>query len=190
MVTRAAESANREPAFSPFTTTSNGGPSASVTIALSCSVRSSPSSSMAAPHTVQKLPPAGTVAPHSGQVRSSIRSDQSEVRLRYAAASIVATALSGALAQAGVTHAVPRAGSLFGVAFLPEAPLSYAAAQTQEAWRYPAFFHAMLDAGVSLPPSVYEAWFLTAAHDDDALAAVLAALPGAARAAAEARPHD
>ncbi|GAB3151558.1 glutamate-1-semialdehyde 2,1-aminomutase [Microbacterium neimengense] len=104
-----------------------------------------------------------------------------------AAASAVATALSGALAQAGVTHVVPRAGSLFGVAFLPEAPLSYAAAQTQEAWRYPAFFHAMLDAGVSLPPSVYEAWFLTAAHDDDALAAVLAALPGAARAAAEAQ---
>lgn len=106
-----------------------------------------------------------------------------------AAASTVAAALSGALEQAGVTHAVPRAGSLFGVAFLPEAPLSYAAAQTQEAWRYPAFFHAMLDAGVSLPPSVYEAWFLTAAHDDDALAVVLAALPGAARAAAEARPQ-
>jgi len=106
-----------------------------------------------------------------------------------AAASAVATALSGALEQAGVTHAVPRAGSLFGVAFLPEAPLSYAAAQTQEAWRYPAFFHAMLDAGVSLPPSVYEAWFLTAAHDDDALAAVLAALPTAARAAAEATPQ-
>jgi glutamate-1-semialdehyde 2,1-aminomutase len=107
-----------------------------------------------------------------------------------AAASTVAAALSGALAQAGVTHTVPRAGSLFGVAFLAEAPLSYAAAQTQEAWRYPAFFHAMLDAGVSLPPSVYEAWFLTAAHDDDALAAVLAALPTAARAAAEATPRS
>lgn len=107
-----------------------------------------------------------------------------------AAASAIATALSGALELAGVTHAVPRAGSLFGVAFLPEAPPSYAAAQTQEAWRYPAFFHAMLDAGVSLPPSVYEAWFLTAAHDDDALATVLAALPQAARAAAEASARD
>lgn len=122
---------------------------------------------------------------------ATLRLATGEVYARVdAAASTVATALSGALAQAGVTHAVPRAGSLFGVAFLPEAPLSYAAAQTQEAWRYPAFFHAMLNAGVSLPPSVYEAWFLTAAHDDDALAAVLAALPGAARAAAEARPHD
>jgi glutamate-1-semialdehyde 2,1-aminomutase len=103
-----------------------------------------------------------------------------------AAASAIATALSGALEIAGVTHAVPRAGSLFGVAFLPEAPRSYAEALTQESWRYPAFFHAMLDAGISLPPSVFEAWFLTAAHDDDALAAVVGALPYAARAAASA----
>lgn len=105
-----------------------------------------------------------------------------------AAASVLATALSGALEVAGVTHAVPRAGSLFGVAFAAEAPRSYAQATAQEAWRYPAFFHAMLDAGVSLPPSVYEAWFLTAAHDDEALATVLEALPAAARAAAAPRP--
>lgn len=104
-----------------------------------------------------------------------------------AAASVVATALADALAAEGVVHAVPSAGSLFGVAFLPEAPRSYAHALTQEAWRYPAFFHAMLDAGVALPPSVYEAWFLTAAHDDDALAVITAALPGAARAAASAQ---
>ncbi|KAA9108277.1 glutamate-1-semialdehyde 2,1-aminomutase [Microbacterium rhizomatis] len=104
-----------------------------------------------------------------------------------AAASAVATALSGSLEIAGVTHAVPRAGSLFGVVFLPEAPDDYATALTQESWRYPPFFHAMLDAGVSLPPSVFEAWFLTAAHDEDALARVLAALPAAARAAAEAQ---
>jgi glutamate-1-semialdehyde 2,1-aminomutase len=44
----------------------------------------------------------------------------------------------------------------------------------------------MLDAGVSLPPSVFEAWFLTAAHDDVALDRVLEALPVAAKAAAEA----
>ncbi|KQR91616.1 MAG: glutamate-1-semialdehyde 2,1-aminomutase [Microbacterium ginsengisoli] len=104
-----------------------------------------------------------------------------------AAASVVATALADALAAEGVVHAVPSAGSLFGVAFLPKAPRSYAQALTQEAWRYPAFFHAMLDAGVALPPSVYEAWFLTAAHDDDALAVITAALPGAARAAASAQ---
>ncbi|WP_438354456.1 glutamate-1-semialdehyde 2,1-aminomutase [Microbacterium sp. CJ88] len=101
-----------------------------------------------------------------------------------AAASVVASALGDALTAAGVMHAIPRAGSLFGVAFLPEAPRDYATALTQESWRYAPFFHAMLDAGVSLPPSVFEAWFLTAAHDDAALEHIVAALPAAARAAA------
>jgi glutamate-1-semialdehyde 2,1-aminomutase len=49
---------------------------------------------------------------------------------------------------------------------------------------YAAFFHAMLDAGVYLPPSAYEAWFVGAAHDDAALEQVADALPAAARAAA------
>ncbi|MFS0734831.1 glutamate-1-semialdehyde 2,1-aminomutase [Microbacterium sp. 1P10UB] len=103
-----------------------------------------------------------------------------------AAASVVASALSDALTAAGVVHTVPRAGSLFGVAFSAEAPRDYAGALGQESWRYPPFFHAMLDAGVSLPPSVFEAWFLTAAHDDDALGRIVDALPAAARAAAQA----
>ncbi|QEW04461.1 glutamate-1-semialdehyde 2,1-aminomutase [Microbacterium lushaniae] len=103
-----------------------------------------------------------------------------------AAASAIADALSAALTAEGVVHAVPRAGSLFGVAFLPDAPRDYATALTQESWRYAPLFHAMLDAGVSLPPSVYEAWFLTAAHDDDAVSRVIEALPAAARAAASA----
>jgi glutamate-1-semialdehyde 2,1-aminomutase len=60
--------------------------------------------------------------------------------------------------------------------------------QAQDAFRYAPFFHAMLDAGVSLPPSVFEAWFVTAAHDDAAVNRVLEALPAAARAAASARP--
>jgi glutamate-1-semialdehyde 2,1-aminomutase len=42
----------------------------------------------------------------------------------------------------------------------------------------------MLDGGVYLPPSPYEAWFLSAAHDDEALGRIAAALPAAARAAA------
>ena len=49
--------------------------------------------------------------------------------------------------------------------------------RAQEAWRYRAFFHAMLDAGVYLPPSAFEAWFVSAAHDDAALDRVVAALP-------------
>jgi glutamate-1-semialdehyde 2,1-aminomutase len=44
----------------------------------------------------------------------------------------------------------------------------------------------MLDAGIYLPPSGYEAWFLSAAHDDTALDRISAALPAAGRAAAAA----
>ena len=103
-----------------------------------------------------------------------------------AAASVVSNALDAALTEAGVAHVVSHAGSLFSVAFREGAVRSYADAKDQEAWRYPAFFHAMLEAGVSLPPSVFEAWFLTAAHDEAALDRILAALPAAARAAAAA----
>ncbi|QIG41260.1 aminotransferase class III-fold pyridoxal phosphate-dependent enzyme [Microbacterium sp. 4R-513] len=105
-----------------------------------------------------------------------------------AAASVVSQALGDALTEAGVAHVISYAGSLFSVAFRDAPVRDYADARSQDAWRYPAFFHAMLDAGVSLPPSVFEAWFLTAAHDDAALARVIDALPVAARAAAAATP--
>ena len=60
------------------------------------------------------------------------------------------------------------------------------AAQTAVPGRYPAFFHAMLDAGVYLPPSAFEAWFVSAAHDDRAIDRIASALPLAAAAAARA----
>jgi len=61
-----------------------------------------------------------------------------------------------------------------------------AGAQAQGAWRYKPFFHAMLDAGVYLPPSAFECWFVSTAHDDGALSRIAEALPGAARAAVQA----
>ncbi len=47
----------------------------------------------------------------------------------------------------------------------------------------------MLDGGVYLPPSAFEAWFVSAAHDDAALDRIAAALPAAAAAAAAAMPE-
>ncbi|OEV23562.1 hypothetical protein AN220_23845, partial [Streptomyces nanshensis] len=64
----------------------------------------------------------------------------------------------------------------------------YAAAKRQESFRFTAFFHSMLAQGVYLPPSGFEAWFLSAAHDERALERVADALPAAARAASEAVP--
>jgi len=106
------------------------------------------------------------------------------------AADAVAAALHDALDAAGVAHVIPRAGSLFSLAFRSDPVRDYADARAQESWRYPAFFHAMLDAGVSLPPSVFEAWFLSAAHDDRVIDRIAAALPAAARAAASAEPPE
>jgi glutamate-1-semialdehyde 2,1-aminomutase len=98
----------------------------------------------------------------------------------------LAEEIGAALTAAGVEHTVQVAGNLFSVFFTGQPVRDYAGAAAQEAWRYRAFFHSMLDAGVYLPPSAFEAWFVSAAHDDPVLDRVVAALPAAARAAAEA----
>ncbi|MCI1018796.1 glutamate-1-semialdehyde 2,1-aminomutase [Microbacterium sp. C5A9] len=103
-----------------------------------------------------------------------------------AAAARIASALTAALTDAGVTHAVANAGSLFNPSFRASAPRDYTEAQAQETFRYAPFFHAMREQGVALPPSVFEAWFLTAAHGEDELQRIEAALPIAAAAAAQA----
>ena len=106
-----------------------------------------------------------------------------------AAADAVADAAAAALTAAGVPHVLQRAGTLFSVFFGAEVVggvSAYATGQQQATAAYGRFFHAMLDAGVSLPPSAFEAWFLTAAHDDAAVAQIVDALPAAARAAASA----
>ena len=105
-----------------------------------------------------------------------------------AAATTIADAAASALTEAGVTHVVQRSGNLFSIQFAAEPPVDYDTVKAQEAYRYPPFFRAMLAQGVSLPPSVFEAWFVSAAHDDAAVSRIVDALPAAARAAAEARP--
>ncbi|MGC5009425.1 glutamate-1-semialdehyde 2,1-aminomutase [Streptosporangium sp. DT93] len=103
-----------------------------------------------------------------------------------AAALVIGRATADALAAAGVPHRLQRAGSLFSVFFTEEPVTDFAVAQTQNTAAYRAFFHAMLDQGVYLPPSAYEAWFLSSAHDDEALSRIADALPAAAKAAAQA----
>ena len=105
-----------------------------------------------------------------------------------AASARVSRALDNALASAGVTHAVASAGNLFNASFRATAPRDYAEAQAQESFRYAPFFHSLREQGIALPPSVFEAWFLTAAHGEDELQRIEAALPAAAEAAAAARP--
>ena len=98
--------------------------------------------------------------------------------------------VSAALSEQGVPHRVQRAGSLFSFMFGQRAAdqgvSDYEAARAQETWRYGPFFHVFLEAGVGLPPSVFEAWFVSAAHGEAELEAIAAAAPAAARAAARA----
>ncbi|MER5645231.1 glutamate-1-semialdehyde 2,1-aminomutase [Streptosporangium sp. NPDC002524] len=103
-----------------------------------------------------------------------------------AAALVIGRATADALSAAGVPHRLQRAGSLFSIFFTDERVTDFAAAQKQDTAAYRAFFHAMLDQGVYLPPSAYEAWFLSSAHDDEALSRIAEALPVAAKAAAQA----
>lgn len=101
-------------------------------------------------------------------------------------AGVIGDAASAELGRAGVAHRLQRNGTMFSI-FFNDAPVrDFAGASDQDTAAFGAFFHAMLDQGVHLPPSAFEAWFCSSAHDDRAVEHVLAALPPAADAAAAA----
>lgn len=85
----------------------------------------------------------------------------------------------------GIGHVINTAGSMFSLFLEPDGDVvaNYRQASTLSTAAYAAFFHAMLSRGVYLPPSGYECWFLSAAHDDAAMERIVDALPGAAAAA-------
>ena len=101
--------------------------------------------------------------------------------------------VGAALTDAGVPHVIQNTGNMFSVFFVEEDVTEvpdFAVASSQRVDRFKAFFHAMLEQGVYLPPSAFEAWFLSSAHDDRALDKIVSALPAAARAAATAPTSD
>ncbi|MER0480827.1 glutamate-1-semialdehyde 2,1-aminomutase [Streptomyces sp. Edi2] len=94
--------------------------------------------------------------------------------------------VTAALAKEGVAHRLQAAGNMFTVFFTDAEVTDYDAAKAQESFRFTAFFHSMLAQGVYLPPSAFESWFVSTAHDAAAVERIAAALPAAARAAAAA----
>lgn len=93
--------------------------------------------------------------------------------------------VGSALFKAGVAHSVSVAGNMFSVLFTDVDVRDYDGARSQNLSAFRAFFHAMLSNGVYLPPSAYEAWFVSDALDDAALDVIAEALPVAAEAAAK-----
>jgi glutamate-1-semialdehyde 2,1-aminomutase len=74
--------------------------------------------------------------------------------------------ITAALSAQGVPHRVQYAGNLVSVFFADTPVDDFAAAQAAQTWRYPPFFHALLERGVYPPPSAFEAWFVSAALSD------------------------
>ncbi len=102
----------------------------------------------------------------------------------YARLDQVADALTAAVTDAfgrhGVPHRVQRVGSMFSVFFREGEVRDYDDARDQDTERFARFFHAMLRRGVHLPPSCYEVWFVSAAHDDEAVEATVRAIEASA----------
>ncbi|MEV1010148.1 glutamate-1-semialdehyde 2,1-aminomutase [Streptomyces sp. NPDC049881] len=124
------------------------------------------------------------VATAAGLAQLRLLDDAAYARLDATAAELRGLA-GAALTKEGVPHVVSGAGNMFSV-FFTDAPVTdFEGAKAQRTDRYTAFFHAMLEQGVYLPPSAFEAWFVSTAHDAQAMERIAAALPTAARAAAE-----
>lgn len=126
------------------------------------------------------------LATAAGIATLSLADDAVYQRIDRAAEALM-DGISQALKAEGVAHHVQRVGSLFSILFADEPARNWADVTGQEQFRFPAFFHSFLESGVHLPPSVFEAYFVSAAHDDAVVARILEAAPKAARAAAQAK---
>jgi glutamate-1-semialdehyde 2,1-aminomutase len=79
---------------------------------------------------------------------------------------LLADGLEEAIAATGASASVARAPGLVTLFFAPEPPVDYAEARACDLEAHAAFCRAMLDAGIYLPPSQFEAWFPSLAHSE------------------------
>ncbi|MFI6645845.1 glutamate-1-semialdehyde 2,1-aminomutase [Streptomyces sp. NPDC050504] len=125
------------------------------------------------------------IATAAGLAQLRLLDDAAYAKVDAVSAEIQAL-VTGALAKEGVAHRLQTASNMFSVFFTADEVRNFDDAKKQEAFRFNAFFHSMLSQGVYLPPSAFESWFVSTTHDERAIERIAAALPAAARAAAEA----
>jgi glutamate-1-semialdehyde 2,1-aminomutase len=89
--------------------------------------------------------------------------------------------LEAAARDVGIPFTTTRVGAMFGLFFSKEQVDTYAQAIACDTAAFNRFFHAMLDRGVYLAPSAFEAGFMSSAHDDAAIAATIDAARAAFR---------
>jgi glutamate-1-semialdehyde 2,1-aminomutase len=83
--------------------------------------------------------------------------------------------VTAAAKDAGVTFCTDSVGGMFGLYFAEKPPTSFAEVMQCDKETFNRFFHAMLDRGVYLAPSAFEAGFVSAAHTDADIDATVAA---------------
>ena len=96
--------------------------------------------------------------------------------------------ISEALSREGVAHHMQHAATMLSVRFAEGEGRNFADMKAADTFRFPPFFHALLDHGVYAPPSVFETWFVSGALTDDDFEKIESALVPAAKAAAAAKP--
>lgn len=87
--------------------------------------------------------------------------------------------LIAAAKEVDIAFSADAVGGMFGIYFAAEIPTSYATMMACDKERFNQFFHAMLDAGVYLAPSAFEAGFVSAQHDDAVINASIQAAKAA-----------
>jgi glutamate-1-semialdehyde 2,1-aminomutase len=129
---------------------------------------------------MQTLTPLGTVF-HAGTLagnplataagRVALGELTGDVYIELAArARHLASLLRDACAEAGLPAQFPVVGTLIGMYFgHGDTPTNFQQAKTTDEQLFAAFFHAMLDEGVALPPGAYEALFVGVAHTDEVI---------------------
>jgi glutamate-1-semialdehyde 2,1-aminomutase len=134
---------------------------------------------------------AGTLSGNPVAMASGLASlqlaDEGVYRTLNANADRLSSLISAALSAEGVVHHIQRAESMLSVRFAEGQGRNFDDMQAADTFRYAPFFHALLDAGVYAPPSVFETWFVSTALTDDDFARIETALVPAAKAAAAAR---
>ena len=134
---------------------------------------------------------AGTLSGNPVAMASGLASlqfaDEGVYRTLNANADRLSSLISAALSAEGVVHHIQRAESMLSVRFAEGQGRNFDDMQAADTFRYAPFFHALLDAGVYAPPSVFETWFVSTALTDDDFARIETALGPAAKAAAAAR---
>jgi glutamate-1-semialdehyde 2,1-aminomutase len=122
---------------------------------------------------------AGTLSGHPLSMAAGIATLAQLAPERYVTleetAAELAAGLADAAADAGRTVAIARVGPLLTVFFRASLPVDAADALASDRDAYARFFGSMLDQGVLLPPSQFEAWFISMAHDAAEIAATIEA---------------